>query len=83
MPKLTDAITYIQFIIYLSILVISIGICYAKIDYKVSDISLKTIAYDKDHESVLLLNERFERIQRDTSEIKMDLKEIKSSLNRR
>ena len=83
MPKLTDAITYIQFIVYLGVLILSIGICYATMTNKIESLESQVPTIRSSHESVILLNDRFERIQKDTSEIKSDIKDIKASLNKR
>ena len=82
MPIKTDSpITYIQFVIYLVILILGVGICWAKMDQRLIYAESQLNNVQKDHEDIILLKEKLDRIQKDISETASNIKEIKNKLN--
>ena len=82
MPLKTDSpITYIQFIIYLVILILSVGICWAKMDQRLIYAETQLNTVQNDHIEIVIIKEKLDRIQKDISDTAANIKEIKNKLN--
>jgi len=82
MPIKTDSpITYIQFFIYLVMLVLGVGICWAKMDQRLINAETQLNTVQNDHIEIAILKEKLDRIQKDISETASNIKEIKNKLN--
>jgi hypothetical protein len=69
-----------QFLIYIAILLISIGATYGTANSRLNFLEDCAKITSKDHDSVLLLSAKLDAIIDDIREIKTDIKEIKSKI---
>ena len=82
MPFKSDSpITYIQFFIYLIILILGVGICWAKMDQRLIYAESQLLTVQNDHIEIVILREKLDRIQKDITETAANIKEIKNKLN--
>lgn len=77
MATLNDKLGITQFIVYLSIMILSIGVSYGAITIRLNVVEEKTMRYQNDHELILILNTKIDRLSEDLKDIKLDLKELK------
>lgn len=73
---LNKNINYIQFIIYISLLILGVGIAWSKIDTKVNRIDSM---YTPDHDMIIRCSTKIDNIEAAVSEIKNDVREIRNS----
>lgn len=66
-----------QFIIYIAILVLSVGITYGALNVKVSILEDSAVISSKDHDLITSIQTKLDFILDDLREIKLDLKAIK------
>ena len=77
-PSFSDKIGITQFVLYLAILVLSVGVSYGALTVRLNSLEEKTSKYQADHELILILNTKMDQLAMDLKEIKLDIKEIKA-----
>lgn len=73
-----DELGIVKFVVYIIILLLGIGISYGAINVRVDILETKAVKQQADHELIVILNTKMDRLAFDLREIKCDLKELKS-----
>ena len=81
--KISSNISLMQFIIYIGILILTIGMLYAKIDLKVGELEKSELSSREDHHNIIALNTKINYMNENLQEIKSDIKDIKSHYERK
>ena len=68
-----------QFIIYIALLILSVGVTYGALSIRVGNLEDCAVTSKKDHDIVLVIGSKLESIIEDLKEIKSDLKELKAN----
>jgi hypothetical protein len=71
-----DLIQPIQLLIYASILLISVGVCYATIVQRLSSAEEKINATKSDHDLIVTIATKISTIEIDIKELKSDMKTL-------
>ena len=69
-----------QFLIYLAILLLGLGASYGTANNRLNTLEDQAKVSQKDHETVISLTTKIDRMIDDIREIKIDVKEIKSKI---
>jgi len=81
--RIGKSINIIQFLIYIGILILSVGVVYAKIDLKVCQLEQNASITKTDHDNIIALNTKMSSMNEDIQEIKSDIKDIKNHYERK
>ena len=80
--RIGKSINIIQFLIYIGLLILSVGVVYAKIDLKVCQLEQSALSSKEDHDNLIALNTKMNNMVEDIQEIKSDIKDIKNHYER-
>jgi len=70
----------IQLIIYIAILLLSAGVMFASITYRVNTCEKDIIELQSNHDLIVGISEKIVYMQQDIAEVKSDLKEIRKNV---
>jgi hypothetical protein len=75
-------IKYIELIISIATMLITVGICWGIVQERLKNIEGQQSRYGEDHDTIIRIATTLERTQKDIAEIKLDVKEIKASMEK-
>ena len=82
MAEKTQWLGWVQFAIYLSLLLISVGVTYGAIQSRLSTVETRIDELKTDHDLIVAMSQKVNSMEQTLAEIKTDLREINRDMKR-
>jgi hypothetical protein len=80
--NIKDMVGPVQLCIYISILLISVGVAYASIATRLDGVEKATDTLGSNHDLIIQINEKINSIAIDVAELKIDIKDLRKNVER-